>query len=82
MAAIKPYEKNGKTFYMFQLYIGIDPLTGKVRKTTRRGFKTKKEASSNSLDCNLKSTKARMYANPLKRIAKCMIYGLCSTRTQ
>lgn len=44
MAAIKPYEKNGKTFYMFQLYIGTDPLTGKVRKTTRRGFKTKKEA--------------------------------------
>ncbi|MER2107655.1 MAG: Arm DNA-binding domain-containing protein [Solibacillus sp.] len=29
---------------MFQLYIGTDPLTGKVRKTTRRGFKTKKEA--------------------------------------
>ena len=44
MAAIKPYEKNGKTYYMFQLYIGTDPLTGKVRKTTRRGFKTKKEA--------------------------------------
>lgn len=29
---------------MFQLYISTDSLTGKVRKTTRRGFKTKKEA--------------------------------------
>lgn len=29
---------------MFQLYIGVDPLTGKEQSTTRRGFKTKKEA--------------------------------------
>ncbi|WP_431027805.1 Arm DNA-binding domain-containing protein [Lysinibacillus sp. LZ02] len=44
MASIKPYEKNGKIYYMFQLYIYTDLMTGKVRKSTRRGFKTKKEA--------------------------------------
>lgn len=29
---------------MLQTYLGIDPLTGKQRRTTRRGFKTAKEA--------------------------------------
>ncbi|AVK85934.1 site-specific integrase [Lysinibacillus sp. B2A1] len=36
--------KNGQTRYMFQIYIGTDPLTGKQQRTTRRNFKTKKEA--------------------------------------
>lgn len=36
--------KNGQTRYQFQLYVGIDPLTGKQKRTTRRGFKTIKEA--------------------------------------
>ncbi|QTB29061.1 site-specific integrase [Lysinibacillus sphaericus] len=45
MATIQSYElKNGQKRYMFQLYIGVDPLTGKEQRTTRRGFKTKKEA--------------------------------------
>ena len=35
---------NGQTRYMFQIYVGTDPLTGKQQRTTRRGFKTKKEA--------------------------------------
>ena len=29
---------------MFQIYVGTDPLTGKQQRTTRRGFKTKREA--------------------------------------
>jgi len=29
---------------MFNVYIGVDPMTGKEKRTTRRGFKTKKEA--------------------------------------
>lgn len=37
--------QDGSKRYMFQAYIGTDPLTGKQKKTTRRGFKTKKEAS-------------------------------------
>lgn len=42
---IKKYTtKNGETRYLFQTYLGIDPLTGKEKRTTRRGFKTQKEA--------------------------------------
>ena len=42
---IKKYTiQNGETRYLFQTYLGIDPLTGKERRTTRRGFKTQKEA--------------------------------------
>ena len=42
---IKKYTtKNGETRYLFQTYLGIDPTTGKERRTTRRGFKTIKEA--------------------------------------
>lgn len=37
--------KNGQRRYMFRAYLGVDPITGKARNTTRRGFKTKKEAS-------------------------------------
>lgn len=41
MATIKKYtKKDGSTAYMFKMYLGIDPLTGKVRRTTKRGFKT------------------------------------------
>lgn len=36
--------KNGQKRYMFQIYIGVDPLTGKQQRTTRRKFKTIKEA--------------------------------------
>ena len=42
---IKEYiKKDGSKAYMFQTYLGVDPATGKPRKTTRRGFSTKKEA--------------------------------------
>lgn len=36
--------KNGGKRYRFQVYLGVDPLTGKDMRTTKRGFKTKKEA--------------------------------------
>jgi integrase len=46
MANIKKYtKKDGTTAYMFNAYLGQDPLTGKKKRTTRRGFKTKKEAN-------------------------------------
>lgn len=42
---IKKYTtKHGEIRYLFQTYLGIDPTTGKERRTTRRGFKTMKEA--------------------------------------
>lgn len=45
MAIIKKYtKKDGSTAYMFKTYLGIDPVTGKQRETTRRGFSTPKEA--------------------------------------
>lgn len=41
----KKYQlKNGETRYKFQMYLGIDPATGKEKRTTRRGFKTEREA--------------------------------------
>lgn len=45
MASIKKYtKKDGSTAYMFNAYLGVDPSTGKSRRTTRRGFRTQKEA--------------------------------------
>ena len=42
---IKQYtKKDGSTAYMFVAYLGVDPITGKQRRTTRRGFKSKREA--------------------------------------
>ncbi|MEQ6856091.1 site-specific integrase [Lysinibacillus capsici] len=36
--------KDGQKRYRFKVYVGVDPLTGKEKRTTRSGFKTKKEA--------------------------------------
>lgn len=45
MTTIKKYiKKDGTPAFMFRKYLGIDPLTGKQRETTRRGFSTMKEA--------------------------------------
>lgn len=45
MATFKQYEKkDGSKAWQFQAYLGINQTTNKPVKTTRRGFKTKKEA--------------------------------------
>lgn len=45
MATFEQYKKkNGSTAWLFRTYLGIDPSTGKQITTTRRGFKTKKDA--------------------------------------
>lgn len=42
---IKKYtKKNGSTAYLVKVYLGVDPLTGKKKTTTKRGFKTQKAA--------------------------------------
>lgn len=42
---IKSYTtKNNEKRYEFSVYLGVNPLTGKQKRTTRRGFKTQKEA--------------------------------------
>lgn len=44
MASIKPYQSKGHTLYRVQVYVGIDPLTGKKRYRSRQGIKTEREA--------------------------------------
>lgn len=45
MAMIKQYQKkNGEKAWYFKTYLGTDPLTGKKKYTTKRGFRTQKEA--------------------------------------
>ncbi|MEQ6358010.1 Arm DNA-binding domain-containing protein [Lysinibacillus sp. M3] len=42
---IKEYTlKDGEKRFMFKFYLGTDSLTGKPLTTTRRGFKSRKEA--------------------------------------
>ncbi|WP_416353893.1 tyrosine-type recombinase/integrase [Agrilactobacillus fermenti] len=44
---IKQYtQKDGKTSYYFSIYVGINELTGKKMRVTRRGFKTKTQAKT------------------------------------
>jgi hypothetical protein len=45
MSSITKYKtKAGKTFYRVQYTIGVDPLTGKKKRTQKRGLKTQREA--------------------------------------
>lgn len=45
MAKFKQYKKkDGSTAWMFNVYLGVDEVTGKQKRTTRRGFNTQKEA--------------------------------------
>lgn len=47
MATFKQYEKkDGSKAWMFKVHLGTDYVTKKEIKTTRRGFKTKKEAQA------------------------------------
>lgn len=61
MAMIKQYQKkNGEKAWYFKTYLGIDPLTGKKRYTTKRGFKTQKEAKIELSRLELELQKAGM----------------------
>ncbi|MFC6347557.1 Arm DNA-binding domain-containing protein [Vagococcus carniphilus] len=45
MAKFEQYEKkNGTKAWLFQTYLGVDEVTGKEVRTTRRGFSSLKEA--------------------------------------
>ncbi|MDN4493099.1 tyrosine-type recombinase/integrase [Ureibacillus aquaedulcis] len=44
MTKITEYMKKGKKHFMFKVYLGKNPIDGEERSTTRRGFKSKKEA--------------------------------------
>lgn len=46
MDPIEKYKKNnGEAAYKFQVYTGINPLTGRKSNTKKQGFRTKKEAN-------------------------------------
>ena len=44
MATFKKYQKGDGTYWQFRAYLGTDEATGKRIATTRRGFKTEREA--------------------------------------
>lgn len=45
VSPIKGYKlKNGALRYEFPVYLGVDPLTGKQKRTLKRGFKTRRVA--------------------------------------
>ncbi|GIN98938.1 site-specific integrase [Siminovitchia terrae] len=44
MASYKKYQSKSGLRWLVQISLGKDPMTGKYKSTTRRGFKTKKEA--------------------------------------
>lgn len=54
MTVKKYVKKNGETAWMYKLYLGRDSVTGKEKSTTRRGFKTKKEAVTDRARLQLK----------------------------
>ncbi|XSC72024.1 Arm DNA-binding domain-containing protein [Bacillus licheniformis] len=44
MASFQQYKTKSGYKWLFKMGVGIDPKTGDRKTTTRRGFKTKKEA--------------------------------------
>ena len=59
---IKSYiDKDGKKKYKFNAYLGIDPLTGKEKRTNRRGFTSERQAKIEyaKLMSGLKEVKTR-----------------------
>lgn len=79
---IKKYKKkDGTTAYMFVAYLGTDPITGKQKRTTRRGFKTEGEAKIAEARLQTEVSQngffKQRYNNRLKKFIN---YGLNSTK--
>lgn len=67
MAAISSYiKKDGTKAYLFQAYLGVDPITGKEKRTTRRNFATKKEAQLALAKLVVETEKNGLYENTTK----------------
>jgi integrase len=66
MAYFSKYKgKDGKETWLFKVDIGRDPVTGKRRQITRRGFSTKKEAQAACAEIINENEKGT-YVNPSK----------------
>ncbi len=66
---------------MFKFYLGTDSLTGKPLTTTRRGFKSRKEAQDAMKQLQLEVYSAHIKNNNMKRIKIFITCGLSSTKT-
>ena len=76
MANIKKYtKKDGSTAYQFSVYLGVDEKTGKKKRTTRRGFRTKKEAKQSLARLELGVDKPKSKKQP-KYITFKQVYDL------
>lgn len=58
---ITSYQKDGQTYYKFNIYLGLDPITGKEIRTNRNGFKSKKQAENAYLKLRTQSGKKNKY---------------------
>lgn len=68
MPKVVPYKKDGKTYYKFQIYTGINPETNKRGMTTRSGFKSKTEAKIEMNRLELKIRNKQFYEKVSKDI--------------
>lgn len=59
MNIVKYYNKKGETRYKYNAYLGINPLTGKEKRTNRQGFRTKREAEQDYINLIAGNTKTR-----------------------
>ena len=71
MATIQQYKKSdGTTAWLYKVYMGKDPMTGKEKRTTRRGFKTKKEASLDLARFQLEIESNGISQHPIKTFSE------------
>ncbi|MBU5267595.1 Arm DNA-binding domain-containing protein [Virgibacillus proomii] len=57
MASYKKYQSKSGLRWLVQISLGKDPITGKYKSTTRRGFKTKKEAEAAAREILIRHSK-------------------------
>jgi Arm DNA-binding domain len=57
MASFQKYQTKDGWKWLFKVDLPPDPLTGKRRQTTRRGFKTKKEAQKAATELLMQAEK-------------------------
>lgn len=62
--------KDGETRYMLQAYFGVDPFTGKQKRTTRRGFKRKRTQRKQNVSYCYQSKKMDLQITPANRYLK------------
>lgn len=77
MANFTQYQKkNGKTAWQFQAYLGTHPVTNERIKTTRRGFRTKREAQLALYQLQVKFNKDNQMLNGSKGMTFKELYDI------